>query len=145
MNSLSSNILFLLLAFMILSLSSCKEEEETKLVNFWQLKQIEKRDVQPPIFIDAPEDLPIKVLFGPVGKLNIDSYCNTGTANYIERSATLEINQLSMTEMNCTTNEPIDWEAVFVYNFGLSEYFLIEDNTLIILTRGDYNLHFDKL
>jgi hypothetical protein len=47
-----------------------------------------------------------------------------------------------MTEKHCNNNEPIDWEAVFIYNFELTNFYLIEGEELIILTEGDYHLHF---
>lgn len=141
-----NKLIFPGLLFAVLLLSSCKKQpEEIKLTNYWQLTKIEKKDVQPPTFIEPPDTLFIRVLFGPLGFISIESYCNTGTANYIERGASLEINSLSMTEIACPNNEPIDWESVFVYNFGLAEYYLIEGETLIILTDGDYHLHFKKL
>jgi heat shock protein HslJ len=131
---------------LLLLVSACKkDDDETRLTNFWQLKQIEKRDIQPPVFTDAPEELPINVLFDPFGQVTIDSWCNSGSAVYIERGASLEIDELTLTEINCPHNEPIDWEAVFLYNFGLTQYYLIKEDTLVILTEGEYNLHFNKL
>ena len=142
----SASVILTGILSLLLLVSACKKDDvEVQLINNWQLKQIEKRNVQTPVLIDAPEELPIHVLFDPFGKVTIDSWCNSGSAVYIERGNSLEINELTWTEINCPNNEPIDWEAVFLYNFGLTQYYLIEGETLIILTEGEYNLHFSKL
>lgn len=126
--------------------TSCnKEEERDPLLKGWQMTRIEKKDSDPPLFLDKPEDLPIKVYFSSYGVVTVKSYCNEGSANFSFRGASLEIIGFHMTEKACQTNEPLDWEAIFAYNFELSEYYLVEDGNLIILTGGDYHLHFEPL
>ena len=130
----------------IILLSSCnKEDEPDPFLKTWQLVSIEKTDIQPPVFFEKPDDLPIKVLFSSYGIVDIQSYCNEGSAGFTRNGATLDIKSLHMTEKYCQINEPLDWEALFVYNFNLSEYYLIEDGNLVILTGGDYHLHFEPL
>lgn len=135
----------LVIVFVIL-LSACnKDNDQDPFLKGWELTRIEKKDAQPPVFIDRPEDLPIRVFFSSYGIVTVHSYCNEGTAGFKKDGAILEIRSLHMTEKYCQINEPLDWEALFVYNFDLSEYYLIEDGKLIVLTGGDYHLHFEPL
>ena len=142
MNDMKKITVIILIVLIGLSLDSCKKEEEITIRSYWQFVSLEKNNIQPPQFLYISDTLEINTLFGPMGFLNINSYCNTGTGNYSVQGASLTISNLSMTEIHCYTNEPIDWEAVFVYNLELSEYYLIEDKELTILTGGDYHLHF---
>jgi heat shock protein HslJ len=137
-------VVFLLIFFGVsVLISSCKKESgEITITNQWRFIGLEQGK-EPRNGLDSiPEDLRISVLFDPLTIVEVESYCNNGSGNYQTRSADLEIINLSMTEKYCSIDEPIDWEAVFVYNFKLAEYYLIEEEKLIILTGGDYHLHF---
>lgn len=143
MNQAGKTLLYLLL---ILVIASCKkEEEEVTIYNQWQFVSLESQDAEPAFFNPIPEDLEIRVLFSQFGVVTVQSYCNEGSGNFSTRGADLTITGLAMTEMACYIDEPLDWEAVFIYNFELSQYYLIEDKDLTILTEGDYHLNFKKV
>jgi len=135
------SIVFFLIILSV-SISCKKESDEVTITNLWSFVALERKTTAE--FDTIPDNLNISVLFDPLAIVEVESYCNTGTGNYKTRGADLQIENLSMTEKICHTNEPIDWEAVFVFNFERSEYYLIEQESLIILTGGDFHLHFNK-
>lgn len=135
-----------LVVLLALAVFSCKEEEkEITIYDYWQFVSLESKNADPPVFNQIPEDLEIKVLFDPWGRVMVESYCNSGSGDFSEQGASLEIKNLAMTEKSCSINEPLDWEAIFVFNFTRSDYYLIEDKRLTILTGGDYHLNFKKI
>ena len=143
MNPAAKNLFYLLL---ILLLFSCrKEEDEVTIYNHWQFVSLESQDADPPFFNPVPEDLEIRVLFSRFGIVTVQSYCNEGSGSFSARGADLTISSLAMTEKYCYIDEPLDWEAVFIFNFERSQYYLIEEKTLTILTEGDYHLNFKKV
>ena len=124
-------------------ISACnKEEGEITIQNQWLFTHLEKIGSDPPAFTYITDTLEIKVLFGPIGLMDVQSFCNTGTGKYSYQGASLSIKDLAMTEIHCESYEPLDWEAIFEYNLVNAEYFLIEDKELIILTEANYHLHF---
>jgi len=132
-----------LLILLIFTGISCKKDEETDPLNAnWKLLRIEKRETQPPVVFETPEELPISVSFGSINNVGIETYCNTGSANYLADGAIMTISNYTITEMQCPNDEPLDWEAIFSYNFVLTEYYFIEDNQLSLITTGEYNLIF---
>jgi heat shock protein HslJ len=130
--------------FILISGSCNKQDEEVTLYSLWQFDNLELRS-DPATKNYIPDDLDIKVLFSQLGQVTIESYCNTGTGTFTERAAELTISNLSMTEKYCYIDDPLDWEAVFVENFRKSQYYLIEDRNMVILTEGTYNLNFRKI
>lgn len=134
----------LTLSFFILADSCKKEDEEITLFSLWKFDNLELKS-DPEVKNYIPDDLEIKIVFSQFGLVNVESYCNTGSGGFTERGAELTISNLSMTEKYCYIDEPLDWEAVFVENFKKSQYYLIEDRNLVILTEGTYNLNFIKV
>ncbi len=133
---------FTIIAFITLISACHKPVGDISIPNLWLFTHLEKIGSDPPAFPYITDTLEIKVLFGPIGLMDVQSFCNTGTGKYDYQGASLSLTDLAMTEIHCESFEPLAWEAIFEYNLVNAEYFLIEDKELIILTAAVYHLHF---
>jgi heat shock protein HslJ len=135
-----------LILFLLSTAASCnKDEEEVTLYSIWQFTNLESKGTDPGVYDSIPGDLTIKVMFSQLGQVTVESYCNSGSGTFSVKGAELTVSSLSMTEKYCYIDEPLDWEAMFVENFRKSQYYLIEDRNMVLLTEGDFNLNFKKI
>jgi heat shock protein HslJ len=135
----------LLVLIVALSGASCKTNETPiPVTGVYRLKSIVLADAQPAVIKEAPESYPITLILDQFGIATVESYCNTGSGYYScddDDDGLFEIINLTMTEKHCQIDDPLDWEAIFVYNLRLAEEFDLTGDELTIFSSGEYHLN----
>jgi heat shock protein HslJ len=130
--------------FVFLVLAGCSKnisnEEQSLLRKEWKLKSIE--DTKTYEISEYPDSITNKEIIEFTDSLSVLTYnatCNAGFGRYSLQGSQINIDSLAGTKMFC---KYIKWEYILVNNLDSAVSYQIENNQLVIFSKGSYNLNF---
>lgn len=112
---------------------------EVSLINSWELIGIKNNSNE--TFDTTP--IQIKIYLNFFDSLNVECNggCNTGKGIYFISADTINI-ECGMTKMACRDSVINHWENIFRSNLFLSKEYKFLNDTLILISKGEFNLYF---
>jgi heat shock protein HslJ len=138
---------FFLLMIAAITVTGCQKDssqdrQETLTGTSWVLAYIEDNGTSEVTFYPETEPRKISVAFN--GYSNVISFtgmCNIGEGTYLfsSRSGEVTISNLVSTKIAC---DNVEWEAYTIQSLNNAYRYMIDENVLMIYSRGKYNLLF---
>lgn len=139
-------MLFLVILAVLIS-SGCKKDKGQTgdlLKKTWTLSQIQSTGSGAIIDYPTAAGKDISIVFTDSSNvISFSGICNngTGTYSYSSKTGAIHVVDLRTTLIACSY---VAWENYTVQNLLKSFSYKIEGNSLIIFSKGDYNLYFTK-
>ena len=146
MNKIKCEIEFLVFLMFVFQFIGCKKSDNKNtdsipLQNEWILSAVQSTLTHKMIQYPASFDRQESVKFTDTLVI-LSGLCNGGQGKYLVKDKNLTITTLITTQRACADNEYNNWEDFMANNLTDSYSFEISDKTLLIYSKGDYNLVF---
>jgi len=137
------------LLFTIMAGTGCKKDssdppQAVLTGTSWVLVYKQDKNTNAVTFFPDTEPNKISITFNSSSNvISFKGICNTGDGTYLfsSKSGDLTISNLISTKIACNN---VEWESYTVQNLNNAYRYMIDENTLMIYSNGNYNLFFIK-